>query len=446
MRARLRPGRRLNSRRASPTTGGFKGLEDYEYRHRTPIPGLSAPRCGRCTPRLWATARRVAMRPLRLGAPEVVSRRGGPSRRRTGSGFGGWTGSSPCARSAAPSASGWACWTPTRSPELEMSGADAAAALDALTTSRLPQVGNAGSPPCSLQPGGWRTAMTVTRLAKTASVVYRRTIEEADYATLAPVPSQRGRARSTSLPVSWASWSSPARSPGCCWAAAPRRRWTTRRSRGCRRSASRCPESRCGRCGSASPGSSGGSCTCPRRTCWACTALVAARADLGLADVGNRALNSLPVEKAYRTFTRPDPRRQDRSRPGWDVAPLGKGDFLGRAALVRRGERPGRAGRVRPVDRGRRRGLRRRARRSTRVTGPWLVSSGGYGYTTGAGHALVAARPWCRPAVAVEVVGERCATRSSPSPPTMKQPGDGLATSTEAEAACGRSTTSRAVE
>ncbi|MDH3707266.1 MAG: aminomethyltransferase family protein, partial [Acidimicrobiia bacterium] len=144
--------------------------------------------------------------------------------------------------------------------------------------------------------------------------------------------------------------------------------------------------------------------------CWA------AGHDLGVADVGNHALNSLRMEKAYR-ISRDMTHDVDPVEAGLDFfVKRDKGDFVGRDALLARDARPRRwASTYLAVD-------------TSVIDGKGadciggegvfdgsdavgLVSTGGYGYSTGSGYAFA----WLDPSrsepgtrLEVLVVGQRC--------------------------------------
>lgn len=122
-------------------------------------------------------------------------------------------------------------------------------------------------------------------------------------------------------------------------------------------------------------------------------ALVAAGADDGVRDVGSHALNSLRMEKAYRT-SRDMTHDLDPVEAGVDAfVRRDKVDFVGRDALLVRDEQPRRWASaylgVETDDADCNGG--EAVFREGRPVG--LVSSGGYGYTTGSGHAFASVDP-----------------------------------------------------
>lgn len=139
-------------------------------------------------------------------------------------------------------------------------------------------------------------------------------------------------------------------------------------------------------------------------------ALVTAGEAEGVRDVGNHALNSLRLEKAFRT-SRDLTHDLDPVEAGVDFfVRRDKADFVGRDALLRRDASPRRwASAYLAVESDDADCLGGEAvLRDGRPVG--LTSSGGYGYTTGSGHAFASVDPSAAaPGTALEVLilGER---------------------------------------
>ncbi len=404
---------------AHPDYGRLKGLEDYEYRHRTPIPGLERPamRPLHATPLGDRLAERGAVFTQVYGwerpkwFPGVA---GLPAEDRVGFRRVDWF--EPVREECRAVRERVGLLDLSAFTKLEVSGADAAAALDALTTSRLPRVGRIGLTYLLTPTGRLESEMTVTRLAEdrfylvSAAVGERKDLEHlrthlpADGDVRVDIRSRElgvlvlagplsrvllGRCTAAALDNEAFSWLSAQHLEVCGVPVRALRVGFT--------------------------GELGWELHLPAEDMLSVyDGLVAAGADLGLADVGNHALNSLRMEKAYRT-SRDLTHDVDPIEAGVGAfVHLGKGDFLGRAALVRRGERPRRwASAYLSIEAGDADCVGGEAvYQGDRAVG--LVSSGGYGYTTGAGHAFA----WLSPEdavpgtrLAVEVVGERCAAR-----------------------------------
>jgi dimethylglycine dehydrogenase len=395
--------------------GRLKGLEDYEYRHRTPVPGLERP----------------AQRPIRrstlghrlLERGAVFTQVYGWERPKWFPGAAGlpvedrvgfrrveWF--EPVGEECRAVRERVGLLELSAFTKLEVHGADAAAALDSLTTSRLPRVGRIGLTYLLTPTGRLEGEMTVTRLAEDRFYLVSAAVgEEKDLQHLR-----------THLPADGeVHVDVRSRELGVLVVAGPLSRQLLAR---CTRAALDngafpwLSARQIDVCGAAVralrvgfTGELGWELHLDLQDMLTVyDGLVAAGADLGLADVGHHALNSLRMEKAYRT-----------SRElTHDVDPVEAGvgafvhrdkrDFVGRQALLCRDQRPRRwASAYLSID----------ADDADCVGGEavydgdrpvGLVSSGGYGYTTGAGHAFA----WLSPGdavpgtrLAVEIVGER---------------------------------------
>jgi dimethylglycine dehydrogenase len=398
-----------------PDYGRLKGLEDYEYRHRTPLPGLERP----------------ALRPLHPSPlHDRLTERGAVFTQVYGWERPKWfPGAAGLPREDRVGFRRVEWFEPVREEcravrervgvldlsaftKLELSGADAADALDRLTTNRLPRVGRITLTYLLTPTGRLEGEMTVTRLAEDHFYLVSAAVGEGkDVEHL-----QRHLPAHADVRLEVVS-----REVGVLVVTGPRSRELL----------SRCTDAPLGN--NAFPWLSVADvevCGVPARALrvgftgelgWELhlpaeamlgvyDGLVAAGADLGVADVGNHALNSLRMEKAYRTS-------RDMTH---DVDPVeagvgffvkrDKGDFVGRAALLARDTRPRRwASAYLAVDvtaadcHG-----GEAVYDGERAVG--LVTSGGYGYTTGSGYAFAWLDPErARPGtpLEVEIVGER---------------------------------------
>lgn len=405
-----------------PDYGRLKGLEDYEYRHRTPVPGLERP-----------AERPLHPSPLHdrlAGRGAVFTQVYGWERPKWFPGAAGL----PVEDHVAFRRTAW--FEPVRGEcravrervgllelsaftKLELHGPHAAQALDALTTNRLPRVGRIGLTYLLGPTGRVEGEMTVTRLAEDRFYLVSAAVGE-----LKDLEHLRAH-----LPARCeATVDVRSRELAVLVLAGPLSRELL----------ARCTDDALGN--DDFPWLSVRDvvvCDTPVRALrvgftgelgWELhlraedalgvyDGLVAAGADLGLADVGNHALNSLRMEKAYRT-SRDLTHDVDPVEAGVEFfVHRGKGDFLGREALLRRDEKPRRwASAYLAVDAD-----------DADCTGGevvldgdcpvGVVSSGGYGYTTGAGHAFA----WVPPHHAtpgrelwVDVLGERREARVLP--------------------------------
>jgi dimethylglycine dehydrogenase len=398
-----------------PAYGRIKGLEDYEYRHRTPVPGLERPalRPLHPSPLHDRLVERGAVftqvygweRPKWFPAASGLPREDVVGFRRVD-----WF--EPVREECRAVRKRVGIMELSAFAKFELHGPDAAAVLDRLTTNRLPRVGRIGLTYLLTPTGRLEGEMTVTRLADdhcylvSAAVGERKDLEH--LRTHIPAAAE------VQLDV-------VSRELGVLVLAGPRSRDLL----------SRCTDAALDNdafawlsvrdievCGIAVralrvgfTGELGWELHLPAdhlRTVY--DGLVAAGADLGIADVGNHALNSLRMEKAYRT-SRDMTHDVDPTEAGLDFfVKRDKGDFVGRDALLARDAGPRRwASAYLAID----------AVDADCVGGEGvydgerpvgLVSSGGYGYTTGTSHAFAwvdpgHARPGTR--LDVAIVGER---------------------------------------
>jgi dimethylglycine dehydrogenase len=398
-----------------PEYGRLKGLEDYEYRHRTPLPGLERP----------------ALRPL-YPSPlhDRLAERGAVFTQVYGWERPKWfPGAAGLPREDHVGFRRVEWFEPVREEcravrervgllelsaftKIELRGADAADALDHLTTNRLPRVGRITLTYLLTPTGRLEGEMTVTRLADDhfylvsaalgegkdvehlhrhlpglADVRFEVVSREVGVLVVTGPRSRELLGRCTDAPLDNDAfpWLSVADVEVCGVPARALRVGFT--------------------------GELGWELHLPAEAMLGVyDGLVAAGADLGVADVGNHALNSLRMEKAYRT-SRDMTHDVDPVEAGVGLfVKRDKGDFVGRAALLERDARPRRwASAYLAVD----------ATEADchggeavydgdRAVG--LVTSGGYGYTTGSGYAFAWLDPErARPGtlLEVEVVGER---------------------------------------
>lgn len=398
-----------------PEYGRVKGVEDYEFRHKAPIPGVERP----------------ALRPVRPSALyDRLAERGAVFTQIYGwerpKWFPGAAGL-PVEDRVGFRRTHW--FEPVREEcravhervgvlemsafaKFELRGPDAAAALDAVVTNRLPRVGRIGLT-CALTPTGrFESELTITRLAENdfylvsaavgehRDLEYLRTHLPADADVELAVVTQRLGVLAIAGP-----WS--------------------------RELLARCTDA--GLDNEAFGWLTGQDvdvCGVPVRALrvgftgelgWELhlpvgdmltvyDGLLAAGADLGVADVGHHALNSLRMEKAYRV---PADLTHDVDpvEAGMDfVVCRDKGDFVGREALlVRDAGQRSRAGAYLAIDADGADCLGDEAVfAGDAIVG--VVSSGGYGYRTGASYAFA----WLDPAHAapgtrldVQILGER---------------------------------------
>ena len=398
-----------------PGYGRLKGLEDYEYRHRTPVPGLERPaqRPLHPSPLYDRLAERGAVFTQVHGweRPKWFPGAAGlPREDRVGFRRVEWF--EPVREECRAVRERVGVLELSAFTKVEVRGPDAAAVLDGLTTNRLPRVGRIGLTYLLTPTGRLEGEMTVTRLAD-------------DHFYLVSAAAGEGKdlqyLRTHTPPDADLRVDPVSRDLGVLVLAGPRSRELLTRCTDAPLDNESFPwlSTRdlevCGvpvralRVGFT--GELGWELHLPAdRMLPVYDALVRAGADLGVADVGNHALNSLRMEKAYRT-SRDMTHDVDPVEAGVEFfVKREKGDFVGRAALLARDSGPRRwasaylevdatdadcHGGETVYDGGRAVGL---------------VTSGGYGYTTGAGYAFAWVDPErARPGTVldIDVVGER---------------------------------------
>jgi dimethylglycine dehydrogenase len=395
--------------------GRIKGVEDYEYRHQTPLPGLERPALRPLHPSSLhdRLADRGAVFTQVYGweRPKWFPGAAGlPQHDRIGFRRVDWF--EPVREECRAVRERVGIMELSAFAKFELHGPDAAAVLDRLTTNRLPRVGRIGLTYLLTPTGRLEGEMTVTRLADDGFYLVSAAVGEGK--DLQYLSTHIPAGADVQLDV-------VSRDLGVLVVAGPRSRDLLARC-----TAAPLDNDAFGWlsvrdivvCGVAVralrvgfTGELGWELHVPAdRMLAVYDDLTVAGADLGLADVGNHALNSLRMEKAYRTS-------RDLTH---DVDPVeaglgffvkrDKGDFVGRDALLARDARPRRwASAYLAID----------AADADCIGGEGvydggravgLVSSGGYGYTTGVSHAFAwvdpdRARPGTR--LDVAIVGER---------------------------------------
>ena len=390
--------------------GERKGLEDYTYRHQTPVPGLEHPamRPVRTTPIHERLAERGAVFTQVYGwerpkwYPGVA---GLPVRDVVGFRHVAWH--DPVGEEARAVRERVGIMDMTAFAKFELCGPNAAQALDWLTTNHLPRVGRIGLNYMLTPAGRVEAELTITRLA-----------EDRFYLVGAAVAELKDREH---IEAHWpagtrADLVTVSEDYGVLSVAGPRARDLLSRCTDTPLSNEAFPwlavreievcggPVRAMRVGFV--GELGWELHIPMNHMTTCyDGLWEAGADLGVADAGHHAVNSLRMEKAYRTS-------RDMTH---DVDPVeagvgffvkrDKGDFMGRDALLERDRTPRRWASVYlAVD----------CEVAECIGGEGvfaadtpvgLTSSGGHGYTTGRVHAFAFVGPeWARPCTSLEVM------------------------------------------
>ncbi len=402
--------------------GRLKGVEDYQYRHQTPLPGLERPACrpyrGEGTARSASLYERLSAkgavftqvygweRPKWFPAAAGLEVTDATAFRRTD-----WF--EPVREEVRAVRERVGVIDLSAFAKFDLTGPDAARVLDAVTTNRLPAVGRIALTYLLTPAGRVEGEMTITRLAEDRFYLVSAAVGEGKDREHFETHWPRGadaelRSRSTELGVLALSGPSARHVLRVVTDAPVGNRefpWLTARVA----TVAGVPGVRLLRVGFT--GSLGWEIHAPLGEL-ACVydALWAAGEPFGITDFGNHALNSLRLEKAYRVSAElTHDVSPDEAGIGRFVKP-NKGDFTGRRALLER------RARVADGTAPRRWALVYLEVHST-VAEPLpadavlvggqpvgLVTSGGYGYTAETGLAFAYVSPhWARPGTKLEV-------------------------------------------